>query len=101
MKHEDLVIIRTFLTTLESMENPLPESLQNDLGLIVEAVLGSAIGAAEQKTTLTQSEQPSSPVKHSIQELGWTKEKAAEIRHRLASFSEDWEVPGMEVYDDL
>jgi hypothetical protein len=96
MKHEDLVIIRTFLTTLESMENPLPEALQNDLGLIVEA-----IAASEQKITLTQSEQSGSPVKHSIQELGWTKEQAAEIRHRLASFSEDWEAPGMEAYDDL
>lgn len=43
----------------------------------------------------------SSSVRHSIQELGWTREQAAAIRYRLAAFREDWEAPGMEIYDDL
>ncbi len=33
-------------------------------------------------------------MKHLIQELGWTEEQAAEIRHRLASFEEDWMLLG-------
>jgi hypothetical protein len=40
-------------------------------------------------------------MKHLIQELGWTEEQIAEIRHCLASFEEDWDAPGMEIYDLL
>lgn len=36
-----------------------------------------------------------------IEERGWTREETAEVRYQLASFQEDWEAPGMEVYDDL
>lgn len=54
-----------------------------------------SVGVVEQKAA------PAQPVKHLIEELGWTREQAAEIRYRLASFSEDWEAPGMEVYDDI
>ena len=36
-----------------------------------------------------------------IQELGWTREQATAIRYRFAAFREDWEAPGMDVYDDL
>ncbi|NEQ25576.1 MAG: hypothetical protein F6K28_42250 [Microcoleus sp. SIO2G3] len=43
----------------------------------------------------------SSSVRHLIQDLGWTREQAAAIRYRLAAFREDWEAPGMEIYDDL
>ena len=32
---------------------------------------------------------------------GITPEQAAEMRNRVMSFTEDWEAPGMEVYDDL
>lgn len=74
MSHEDLVTIKAFLIALESLDQP-------DLGVI----------------TVEQA----APAKHSIQELGWTREQAAAIRYRLVSFGEDWEAPGVEVYDDL
>lgn len=32
---------------------------------------------------------------------GITPQQAAEMRHRVISFEEDWNAPGMEVYDDL
>ncbi|MGF1522422.1 MAG: hypothetical protein ACFBSF_08905 [Leptolyngbyaceae cyanobacterium] len=35
-----------------------------------------------------------------IEALGWTRDEAAEVRHQLASFQEDCDAPGMEVYDD-
>lgn len=36
-----------------------------------------------------------------VRDLGWTREQTIETRHRLATFEEDWNAPGMEVYDDL
>lgn len=36
-----------------------------------------------------------------ISDLGLTKEEAQEIRNRLLSFEEDWNAPGMEVYDEI
>jgi len=38
---------------------------------------------------------------HLIEELGWTREEAAEVRSRLLSFAAGWDAPGMEAYDDL
>jgi len=32
---------------------------------------------------------------------GITPQQAAEMRNRVMSFEEDWNAPGMEVYDDL
>jgi hypothetical protein len=32
---------------------------------------------------------------------GITPEQAAEMRNRVISFEEDWNVPGMEIYDEL
>jgi len=32
---------------------------------------------------------------------GITPQQAAEMRNRVISFEEDWNAPGMEVYDDL
>lgn len=32
---------------------------------------------------------------------GITLEQAAEMRNRVLSFEEDWNAPGMEVYDEL
>lgn len=54
-----------------------------------------------QQTSQAQPIKKSSPVQHLIQDLGWTREQAAAIRYRLAAFREDWEAPGMEIYDDL
>lgn len=36
-----------------------------------------------------------------LAERGITPEQAAEMRNRLISFEEDWNAPGMEVYDEL
>lgn len=36
-----------------------------------------------------------------IEDLGWTPEQVIEARSRLLSFEEDWNAPGMELYDDL
>jgi hypothetical protein len=36
-----------------------------------------------------------------IGDLGWTRDQALETRMRLRNFEEDWNVPGMEGYDDL
>ncbi len=37
----------------------------------------------------------------SIASLGWTAAEALETYLRLRTFAEDWDAPGMEVYDDL
>lgn len=37
----------------------------------------------------------------SIAALGWTAAEALETYLRLRTFAEDWEAPGMELYDDL
>ncbi len=36
-----------------------------------------------------------------IEDLGWTEAKAAEVRGQLASFIEDWDDPRMDIYNDL
>ena len=37
----------------------------------------------------------------SIDALGWTPAEALETYLRLRTFADDWDAPGMEVYDDL
>lgn len=36
----------------------------------------------------------------SIDALGWTRERAAQVRARLSSFAEDWDDPEMDIYDE-
>ena len=36
-----------------------------------------------------------------IRDLGWTREQAIETRLRLQAFEQDWDAPGMEIYDEL
>lgn len=36
-----------------------------------------------------------------LEDLGWSKEQAAETRLRLRAFEEDWSDLGMDGYDDL
>jgi hypothetical protein len=36
-----------------------------------------------------------------ISSLGWSAQEAAEIRLRLLPFEEDWNAPGMDLYDAL
>ncbi len=35
-----------------------------------------------------------------VKQLGWTKAQVEEARRRLASVADDWEDPGMDVYDE-
>lgn len=50
-------------------------------------------------------EEPDHPVSRGkalpISTLGWTQKEAADTYHRLQSFAEDWDAPGMELYDAL
>ncbi len=36
-----------------------------------------------------------------VKDLGWTREQALANHYRYRSFAEDWNAPGMEVYDQL
>ncbi len=36
-----------------------------------------------------------------LHETGLTQEEAFDLRRRLATFENDWDAPGMDVYDDL
>ncbi len=36
-----------------------------------------------------------------VENLGWTREQAIETRLRLSVSEEDWDAPGMELYDEL
>lgn len=38
---------------------------------------------------------------HSVNSLGWTRAEALETYLRLRVFAEDWDAPGMELYDGL
>ncbi len=67
----------------------------------VDAPVDRSIGSIQLETSQVSRVHQTTPMKHSIQELGWTEEQTAEIRHRLAAFEEDWDAPGMEIYDDL
>jgi hypothetical protein len=35
-----------------------------------------------------------------IRDLGWTRERAREVRAQLATFAADWDNPGMDIYDE-
>ncbi len=51
---------------------------------------------------------PRKPAKHvpltksklTIRDLGWTRERAREVRATLASFAVDWDDPSMDVYNE-
>jgi hypothetical protein len=155
MSYEDLVTIKAFLMALESLDQPLPESVQADLGVIVQALPESAYelhDLAERYEPLNQeylavlqdfpgegerlkfvpseitTENGNEPNPQSTEveiliqqlhrqlqrvysqkqrsplltkDLGWTPEQIIEARSRLLSFEEDWNAPGMEIYDDL
>lgn len=40
-------------------------------------------------------------IKLSVRSLGWTITQAIETRVRLLAFEDDWDAPGMEVYDEM
>jgi hypothetical protein len=36
-----------------------------------------------------------------LSDCGISREEAADLRHRLQTFAEDWEAPEMDVYDSI
>lgn len=74
--------------TLPIASNDLDQLLLQLRAQIAGLQIGQTIQTASSKQNL-------------IQELGWTREQAAAIHYRLSAFREDWEAPGMEIYDDL
>ena len=38
--------------------------------------------------------------KLSIHDLGWSRERAREVRAKLATFATDWDDPSMDVYNE-
>jgi hypothetical protein len=55
--------------------------------------------AADQSGTLTFH---LSTARHRpINQLGWSGEQAAVLRHKLAAFAQDWDDPAMDAYDAL
>jgi hypothetical protein len=39
--------------------------------------------------------------KLTIRDLGWTRERAREVRAKLATFAADWDDASMDVYNEL
>ncbi len=48
-----------------------------------------------------QGHRPKSRSPLLIKDLGWSSTQAIAARSRLQSFEDDWNAPGMELYDDL
>jgi hypothetical protein len=42
----------------------------------------------------------STKTKLTIRDLGWTRERAREVRAKLATFADDWDDPSMDVYNE-
>ncbi len=38
--------------------------------------------------------------KLTIRDLGWTRERAREVRAKLATFAVDWDDPSMDIYNE-
>ena len=54
---------------------------------------------AEGSRVIVTRIQPASPV--DLRERGIDESQAADLRHRLARFTEDWDRPEMSAYDEL
>ena len=59
------------------------------------------LGPAEVLLVVQPQSSPFRASSLTIDDLGWTEAKAAEVRGRLASFVEDWDDPRMDIYNDL
>jgi hypothetical protein len=42
---------------------------------------------------------PPAEPKFTIRDLGWTRERAREVRAKLATFAVDWDDPSMDIYN--
>lgn len=69
--------------------------------LVVPALKDLAPGTVEVVVELGSAAETAPRGARTIDELGWTTQEAAETRARLASFEDDWNAPGMEIYDEV
>lgn len=55
------------------------------------------------KTAKSDSDRCKAENKHQLltSDLEWTAAEIEETYHRLKSFKDDWDAPGMEAYDEL
>jgi hypothetical protein len=44
---------------------------------------------------------PRAEKKLTIRDLGWTRDRAREVRAKLATFAVDWDDPSMDIYNEL
>ena len=75
-------------------------------GLVIPLAVSSVTAMADPWLLEQQSRDAvvtvrTAPTKMLIGDLGWTREQAHETRLRLRAFEEDWDAPGMEIYDEL
>lgn len=86
----------------------MPVALRHNVGM-VKSVEGFYRGGkvellepvveAEGSRVIVTWVQPGSPV--DLASRGINEAQAAELRHRLAAFSDDWDRPEMDAYDEL
>jgi len=90
------------LTMLQSDGNtPAPGEFVQDL------LDGYFAGGVVRSVEPGQSSAPPMPVvaeppeTRDVAELGWTKEQAGRVRSALGTFQDDWNAPGMDLYDTV
>ena len=61
-----------------------------------------ALSAKQPATVPRKPEKRVGLTKHklTIRDLGWTRERAREVRAKLATFAVDWDDPSMDVYNE-
>jgi len=63
----------------------------------VKALSGKHLAAKPRKHTKSF---PQTEHKLTIRDLKWTRERAREVRAKLATFAVDWDDPSMDVYNE-
>jgi len=63
----------------------------------VKALSGKQLAALPRRDTKCS---PLTKKKLTIRDLGWTRERAREVRAELASFAADWDDPRMDIYNE-
>jgi len=63
----------------------------------LKALTRKRVEPAPRKHAKTVS--PAEP-KLTIRDLGWTRERAREVRAKLATFAVDWDDPSMDIYNE-
>lgn len=80
---------------------PIPREITKPLSSAVSTTSMSDPWSSEQLRRDAVVTVPTTTNKLLVRDLGWTREQALETRLRLRGFEEDWDAPGMEIYDEL